>query len=82
MFKEIARKPRVRKHLYSRFGFMVTDYVDCLCPRCRGMLNAGPNYQPKYCDQCGQRIDFRGIVWKEEEEIGVIPLEQRRAQNE
>ena len=40
------------------------------CPRCNHVLNAGPNYQPKYCDQCGQKLSFSGIRWKEDVQLG------------
>jgi ribosomal protein L37AE/L43A len=81
-FKEIARKPIPKMGTYTRFGFVIVRHEYHQCPRCKNTLNAGPNYQPKYCDQCGQKVDFSGTVWKAEEEIGVIPLEQRRVQNE
>jgi len=33
-------------------------------------MNAGPNYQPRYCDQCGQRVSFNGVIWKEDRHLG------------
>ena len=51
-------------------AFVITECEKHLCPRCGSILNAGPNYQPRYCDQCGQKVSFKGIEWKEEKELG------------
>ena len=68
MFKKRkARKPIAKKSTYLKYGF---EYYRC--PRCKNILNAGPNYQPKYCDQCGQKINFSGIKWKEDKELGFV----------
>lgn len=68
--KWIARRPIVKTKQYLKFGFVVTECESHVCPRCRNTLNAGPEYQPKYCDQCGQRIDFSKTEWKEEKQLG------------
>ena len=41
------------------------------CPRCGEVLNAGPDYQPNYCERCGQRISFEGVKWKEKKSWGI-----------
>lgn len=33
----------------------------CYCPRCNHVLNAGPNFQPKYCSECGQNPGMYAI---------------------
>mgnify|MGYP002625846129 FL=1 len=67
--KWIARKPLVRTRQYLKFGFVVTEHECHDCPRCGYTLNAGPNYQPRYCDRCGQKIDFSGTEWTEERQL-------------
>lgn len=68
--KEKEMVPVERIGNYLKFGFSITEHQYMDCPRCDHVLNAGPNYQPRYCDQCGQRISFEGIQWKEERHIG------------
>lgn len=68
--KRKARKPIARKITYLKFGFVITEQENHYCPRCNHVLNAGPNYQPKYCDQCGQKLNFFGIKWKEDKKLG------------
>ncbi|MCM1179961.1 MAG: hypothetical protein NC347_06875 [Clostridium sp.] len=70
MLRNIARKPIPKMGTYLKYGFVITEHESYLCPRCMSILNAGPNYQPRYCDQCGQKIDFSGIVWKADRELG------------
>lgn len=68
--KKKAKKPILRISAYLKFGFVITEHEYYYCPRCKHILNAGRNYQPKYCDRCGQKLDFSGIKWKEDKEIG------------
>ena len=68
--KKKARKPIARKITYLKFGFVITEHENHYCPSCNHVLNAGPNYQPRYCDQCGQKLTFARIEWKEEKELG------------
>ena len=63
--KFIARKPVVRREVYRKYGFTYVEHKPCYCPRCNHVLNAGPNFQPKYCSECGQKIDFSGVKWEE-----------------
>jgi len=70
MLKNIARKPIPKMETYLKYGFVITEHEKHLCPRCKSVLNAGPNYQPRYCDQCGQRISFSSVKWKEDRELG------------
>lgn len=74
-----ARKPIARKITYLKFGFVITEHENQYCPRCNHILNAGPNYQPKYCDQCGQKLNFSMVKWKEDKELG---FSERRDVNE
>lgn len=64
--KFIARKPVVKTRVYKRYSLVCVEYKPCYCPRCQNILNAGPNYQPKYCSECGQKIDFSEVKWEEE----------------
>ena len=72
MSKETAMKPIERIANYLKYGFVITEHQYMDCPSCSHTLNAGPNYQPKYCDQCGQRVSFKGIIWKEDRHLGYI----------
>ena len=76
--KWVARKPLTEMRIYLKYGFARTRYQACLCSRCHQILNAGPNYQQKYCAQCGQRIDFGGMTWIDDETIGY----ERRSNDE
>ncbi len=75
MFKRKAKKPVSRIKKYLKYGFVIMEHECHYCPRCGSILNAGPNYQPQYCDRCGQKISFKGIEWKEEKTLG---YEKRR----
>ncbi len=68
--KSMARKPVSRTETYLKYGFVITECEKYLCPRCGSSLSAGPNYQPQYCDRCGQKVSFKGAEWKEEKELG------------
>lgn len=68
--KFIARKPVVRTEVYRKYGFTYVEHKPCYCPRCNHVLNAGPNFQPKYCSECGQKIDFSGVKWEKEKVLG------------
>lgn len=57
-------RPIERIQTYLKYGFVMMEHQYMDCPRCGHVLNAGPNYQPKYCDQCGQRVTFDGVEWK------------------
>lgn len=70
MPKGIARKAVARTEKYLKYGFVTMEYEKYLCPRCGSILNVGPNYQPRYCEQCGQKVNFNGIKWKEDKEQG------------
>lgn len=72
MFEQIARKPVVKQLTYPKFGFVLVEHDTYLCPKCKKILNAGPNYQPRYCDKCGQRVTFDGIAWREDRERGFV----------
>lgn len=68
--KGMARKPVLKAETYLKYGFVITECERYLCPRCKGILNAGPNYQQRYCGQCGQRIDYSKVEWKDERTLG------------
>jgi len=68
--KRKARKPIARKITYLELGFVITEHENQYCPRCNHILNAGPNYQPRYCSQCGQKINFSGVEWKGDRQLG------------
>lgn len=73
MFEWMGRKPTRKVDTYLKYGFIVMEHEYYHCPRCGNKLNAGPNYQPRHCDQCGQRIIFQGITWKEDKELRKLP---------
>jgi hypothetical protein len=63
-------KPIAETYEYLKFGFVKTKSQRFRCPACGDILNAGPNYQPKFCGECGQKVDFEGVVYADEEFIG------------
>ena len=58
-------KPIFRTKQYIKYGFVKMEHEYYCCPKCRNILNAGPNYQPEFCDRCGQALDFSNTEWKE-----------------
>lgn len=70
MFRAIAKKPVPRIETYLKYGFVITEHEYHYCPRCSHVLNAEPNYQPRYCGQCGQKLNFSGIKWKDDRQLG------------
>lgn len=68
--KWLDRKPVARTMTYIKFGFVITEHHCYGYPRCGEILNAGPNYQPRYYDRCGQKINHSGAEWKEERQLG------------
>ena len=76
--KSIKRKSRKVMETYLKYGIFPTTWEVCYCPRCNDTLNAGWNYQPNYCSNCGQKIDFSEIVWEtapEEKEVADDEIE-------
>jgi len=71
VLKNTARKPVSETETYLKYGFVVTEHEKHLCPRCKNVLNAGPDYHPNYCSQCGQKINFNDIEWKADRELGI-----------
>lgn len=72
MLKLIAKKPIVKMGTYNKYGFVITLHQFCCCPKCKKILNAGPDYQPNYCDQCGQKINFSNMKWEKDRQIGYV----------
>ena len=68
--KRKAMEPISKIRTYLKYGFVITDHEYQYCPRCNHVLNAGHNYQPKYFDHCGQKLDLSRLKWKEDKEIG------------
>ena len=75
-FKSVAREPVSKVETYLKFGFVITEIERYYCPRCGHCLNVGSDYQCEYCSQCGQRLTFDGITWKEEKDLRCVPYEQ------
>lgn len=65
-----------RRGSYLKYGFVKTETTYYLCPTCGNGLNAGPNYQPKFCDQCGEEISFEGIEWEPDKTLGYAEYEK------
>lgn len=72
MLRDSAKKPIFQTKTYIKYGFVIMEHEYPYCPNCQNILNAGPDYQPNYCCQCGQRIDFRGVKWKAERQLGFL----------
>ena len=69
--KRIGLKPIIRTENYLKYGFVKTECELYFCPKCNHPLNAGPNYQPNFCSNCGQRMDFSSVVWTKERDLGI-----------
>ena len=57
--------PIITKREFLEFGFVPARFQAFICPGCKGILNAGPDYQPKFCPECGLKLDFAGIVFED-----------------
>lgn len=80
--KFVARRPVIKVETYCRKGLYVERATRYYCPHCSHIQSAGPNYQPRYCDRCGQKINFDGIEWKETEFIGYAFEEKMKIQRQ
>ena len=67
--RDVPQSPITRFKRYRKFGFVLTEVQMAYCPSCRKQLNAGPNYVPERCSNCGQLIDWGNYSWREEEFI-------------
>ena len=57
----------INDYIYLKFGFVPTLTTQVLCDNCNNSLNAGPNYQPKFCPECGAKVpDLSNVEWKNE----------------
>lgn len=72
-----AEKPISKMKTYLKYGVVIVEHQYHYCPRCGNVLNAGPEYQPKYCDQCGQKVSFTGIEWKKDRDLGCLPIRRK-----
>lgn len=84
MINNVSKKPVSRLESYLKYGFVRTEHESYYCPKCANILNAGPDYQPQYCSQCGCKLDFTGIEWRKDRELGFLergdayePIEDR-----
>ncbi len=83
MDRDMARGPLPKTQTYLKYGFVITEHDIFCCPNCKRALDAGPNYQPRYCDQCGQRVTFEGTEWRGDRKKGYAdgggsPYEKKR----
>ena len=65
-----AVQPQVTYMEYLKYGFCKTRCQTFFCPSCGSYLNAGPDYQPKFCSECGQGLDFTGIAYEDDVFLG------------
>lgn len=65
-----ARKPIESTIRYMKYGFVHVERKMYRCPKCGELLSAGPDYQPKYCGECGQKLDFSDAKWESEKILG------------
>ena len=56
--------PILSEETYLKYGFVPTRTIVATCPSCFGRLNAGPNYTPKFCDNCGCKLNWQGVTWR------------------
>ena len=66
LLKEIARKPKCKPVEHLKFGCLLVENDYYYCPRCGKVLNAGPDYQPRYCSECGQKVSFKQIEFRDD----------------
>lgn len=78
IFRNVARKPVPRTKTYLKYGVVAMEHQYYYCPRCSNTLNAGPQYQPKYCPECGQRVTFKGVKWKADITLRYVRPEEGR----
>ena len=59
----------VEYEVYLKYGNSPTICTRIYCNNCRHIINAGPNYKPKFCDMCGAPIvdNLDKVEWKEED---------------
>ena len=72
MFRDKAKKPIFETKTYIKYGFVIMEREYTYCPNCRDIIDAGPEHQPNYCGNCGQKIDFNGAKWKKEKQLGFL----------
>jgi len=70
MDRDMAREPSQKTETYLKYGSVITEHDIFCCPNCKRALDAGPNYQPRYCSECGQRVTFAGVKWQKDREKG------------
>ena len=59
----------IKDQIYLNFINHAIKHKVVLCDNCSKILNAGPNYKPKFCDMCGQKIsdNLDKVDWTNEE---------------
>ncbi len=75
MINNVSKKPISRVESYLKYGFVCTEHESYYRPECGNILNAGPDYQPQYCSQCGCRLDFIEVEWRQDRKLGVLKEE-------
>ena len=65
-----VKAPKIKFVEYNKYGFVKTIYQSFSCPVCDEILDAGPNYQPKHCSKCGQKLDFSLVEFVPEKFVG------------
>lgn len=71
--RDTPKEPLTRFKKYRKYGFALTQAQYAYCPSCEAMLNAGPNYMPKRCEECGQLIDWTDYQWTPDKFIKYMP---------
>lgn len=60
-YMDVSHKPMVEFYNYKKFGFKYYRHQNFICPNCGEVLNAGPEYQPKFAPCCGVELDWSGV---------------------
>lgn len=63
--REAPAVPLTRFKKHAKYGFALTEAQVAYCPACKHELNAGPDYMPKRCEECGQLLDWNDYSWSE-----------------
>lgn len=59
----------VKNTVYLKYGYAPTHHTSVYCDHCNAIVNAGPNYKPRYCAMCGTKIEdnLDTVEWKDED---------------
>lgn len=59
----------IKDIVYLKYGFSPAIDTQIYCDNCNHLINAGPDYRPRFCDMCGAPIkeNLDKVNWKNDE---------------